>query len=107
MTHHEHRPLTFRQAGKCACQLPPPLPGPRRGSASLIQSFNYAFEGVIWALRTQRNMRLHFAAAAAALVLLGCVNVSGLMAARSLDRQREIDLRRALSRRADAARRTA
>ncbi|MBF4509074.1 MAG: diacylglycerol kinase [Aeromicrobium sp.] len=36
-------------------------------SRSLLWSFNYAIEGVVHALRTQRNMRLH--AAAAALVL--------------------------------------
>src|SRR5256712_13180297 len=40
---------------------------------SLIDSFNYAFEGIIHVLRTQRNLRIHFAiaigviAAAAAL----------------------------------------
>jgi diacylglycerol kinase (ATP) len=37
-------------------------------SRSLIWSFNYAIEGVVYALRTQRNMRLHVAAAAMALV---------------------------------------
>ena len=30
---------------------------------SLLESFNYAFEGVIHVLRTQRNMRIHFAVA--------------------------------------------
>jgi predicted permease len=40
-------------------------------------------------------------ASAVALVLLACVNVSGLMAARGLDRQREIDLRRALGARVE------
>jgi len=37
-------------------------------SRSLIWSFNYAIEGVVYALRTQRNMRLHVAAAAMALI---------------------------------------
>lgn len=37
-------------------------------SSSVIASLNYAFEGVIHTLRTQRNMRIHFVAAA--LVLL-------------------------------------
>ena len=32
---------------------------PRR-APSLIQSFNYAFEGIIHVLRTQRNLRIHF-----------------------------------------------
>ena len=38
-------------------------------SRSLIWSFNYAIEGVVYALRTQRNMRLHVASAALALVV--------------------------------------
>jgi diacylglycerol kinase (ATP) len=37
-------------------------------SRPLVQSFNFAFEGVIHTLATQRNMRIHFAAAAAAMV---------------------------------------
>ncbi len=41
---------------------------PRRTPA-VVQSFNYAFEGVIHVLRTQRNMRIHFAIAAAVLGL--------------------------------------
>ena len=50
-------------------QPPPPPPAPpskeRRPAPanSVIASLNYAFEGVIYALRTQRNMRIHFAAA--------------------------------------------
>ncbi|MDO8847840.1 MAG: diacylglycerol kinase [Coriobacteriia bacterium] len=32
-------------------------------SRSLLWSFNYAIEGIVYALRTQRNMRLHVAAA--------------------------------------------
>ncbi len=34
---------------------------------SLLWSFNYAIEGIVYALRTQRNMRLHALAAAAVL----------------------------------------
>ncbi|MCW2923544.1 MAG: diacylglycerol kinase [Thermoleophilia bacterium] len=34
----------------------------------LIQSFNFAFEGVIHTLATQRNMRIHFAVAAMAML---------------------------------------
>ena len=37
-------------------------------SRSLVWSFNYAIEGVVWALKTQRNMRLHVAAAALTLL---------------------------------------
>ena len=40
---------------------------PRR-APSLIESFNFAFEGVIHVLRTQRNMRIHFGIAAAVLI---------------------------------------
>src|SRR5687767_12511922 len=36
-------------------------------SRPLVQSFNFAFEGVIHTLATQRNMRIHFAAAAVAM----------------------------------------
>ena len=39
---------------------PPPAPG---RAPSLIDSFSYAFEGIIHVLRTQRNLRIHFLAA--------------------------------------------
>jgi diacylglycerol kinase (ATP) len=39
-----------------------------RRNPSLIDSFNFAFEGIIHVLRTQRNMRIHFTVAAAVLV---------------------------------------
>ena len=35
---------------------------------SILDSFNFAFEGIIHVLRTQRNMRIHFTVAAAVLV---------------------------------------
>ncbi len=38
-------------------------------SRSLLQSFNYAIDGLIYVLRTQRNMRIHFVAAAIVLGL--------------------------------------
>jgi diacylglycerol kinase (ATP) len=44
----------------------------------VFQSFNYAIEGVIHALRTQRNMRIHFATAAGVLVLAFVYNVTRL-----------------------------
>lgn len=37
-------------------------------SRSLLWSFNFAIEGIVFALRTQRNMRLHVLAAAVVLV---------------------------------------
>ena len=46
-------------------------------SRSLIWSFNYAIEGVVYALRTQRNMRLHVAAALMALLAALVLDVGG------------------------------
>ena len=48
---------------------------PRRGP-SIIESFNFAIEGVIHVLRTQRNMRIHFAIAVAVLAIAVAVKVS-------------------------------
>src|SRR6058998_681470 len=50
---------------------------PRR-APSLIESFNYAFEGIIHVLRTQRNMRIHFAVALIVLIAGLAVDVSRL-----------------------------
>jgi diacylglycerol kinase (ATP) len=47
-----------------------------RTRPSVLQSFNFAIEGVIHVLRTQRNMRLHFAAAVAVIVVAVAVGVS-------------------------------
>jgi diacylglycerol kinase (ATP) len=44
---------------------------PRLRPPSLVESFNYAFEGIIHVLRTQRNMRIHFSLAV--LVLIGAL----------------------------------
>ena len=50
----------------------------RRGAPSLLESFNYAFEGIIHVLRTQRNMRIHFVVAAVVLVAALATGVSRL-----------------------------
>jgi diacylglycerol kinase (ATP) len=50
---------------------------PRR-APTLLDSFNYAFEGIIHVLRTQRNLRIHFLAAAVVLVAALLSNVSKL-----------------------------
>jgi diacylglycerol kinase (ATP) len=47
-----------------------------RTRPSIVESFNYAIEGVIHVLRTQRNMRIHFAIAVAVLVIAVAVGVS-------------------------------
>src|SRR4029453_9788808 len=72
----------------CPCRPPPRRLRPRRrdGSAgacarmrtrpSIIESFNYAIEGVVHVLRTQRNMRIHFVIAVAVLITAAAVGVS-------------------------------
>jgi len=47
-------------------------------SPSVLQSFNFAFEGIIHVLRTQRNMRIHFLIAAGVLIAALIVGVSRL-----------------------------
>jgi diacylglycerol kinase (ATP) len=55
-----------------------PAGRPARTRPSILQSFNYAFEGVIHVLRTQRNMRIHFAIATGVLVLAFAYDVTKL-----------------------------
>jgi len=47
-----------------------------RRAQSILESFNFAFEGIIHVLRTQRNMRIHFLAAVVVLVAALAVGVS-------------------------------
>jgi diacylglycerol kinase (ATP) len=47
-----------------------------RPRPSIFESFNYAIEGVVHVLRTQRNMRIHFGIAVAVLATAGAVGVS-------------------------------
>jgi diacylglycerol kinase (ATP) len=51
---------------------PPPAPG---RAPTLIDSFNYAFEGIIHVLRTQRNLRIHFAIAIAVIAAAAALGV--------------------------------
>jgi diacylglycerol kinase (ATP) len=44
---------------------------PPRRTPSILESFNYAFQGIIHVLRTQRNLRIHFVVAV--LVLLAAL----------------------------------
>jgi len=55
------------------------MAAPRPGrTPTVLDSFNYAFEGIIHVLRTQRNMRIHFLAAAAVLVAAIAIGVTRL-----------------------------
>jgi diacylglycerol kinase (ATP) len=47
-----------------------------RRAPSIFESFNYAFEGVIHVLRTQRNLRIHFAIAVVVLAVAVVVGVT-------------------------------
>jgi len=49
-----------------------------RRAPGVLDSFNYAFEGIIHVLRTQRNMRIHFAVALIVLIAGLAVDVSRL-----------------------------
>src|ERR687884_2018215 len=49
-----------------------------RPRPSVFESFNYAIEGVVHVLRTQRNMRIHFAVAVAVLAIAAAVGVTKL-----------------------------
>ncbi|MBA2476936.1 MAG: diacylglycerol kinase [Actinobacteria bacterium] len=50
----------------------------RRGPPSVFDSFNYATEGIVHVLRTQRNMRIHVFAAVVVLVAAVVLGVSRL-----------------------------
>jgi diacylglycerol kinase (ATP) len=59
---------------------PPPDPETHRARRTprILQSLNWAFEGVIHVLRSERNMRIHFAVATAVLVLAFSYGVTKL-----------------------------
>ena len=60
------------QAERSPRRSPPPAPG---RAPSLLDSFNYAFEGIIHVLRTQRNLRIHFVIAIAVIGSAGALGV--------------------------------
>jgi len=63
------------QSERHARRSPPPAPG---RAPSLLESFNYAVEGIIHVLRTQRNLRIHFLAAVLVFGAAIAVGVSRL-----------------------------
>src|SRR6478609_3282769 len=66
---------------KRAARRAAPFSAARREASGLVNSFNYAFEGIIYVVRTQRNMRIHFIVALAVLplgVLLGVSRIEML-----------------------------
>ena len=68
---HEHG-TRWRRGSARTCVITPRRP------PSIFESFNYAIEGIIHVLRTQRNMRIHFGAAVAVLVAALAFDVSRL-----------------------------
>ena len=48
----------------------------RKGQQGMAQSFNHAYRGIIYAIRTQRNMRFHVVASLAVLVISLLIGVS-------------------------------
>lgn len=47
-----------------------------RRAPTILDSFNFAFEGIIHVLRTQRNLRIHFGVAVVVLILALIVDVT-------------------------------
>lgn len=54
------------------------LAKPKKGQQGVAWSFNHAYQGLVYAVRTQRNMRFHVVASAGVLVLSLLVGVSKL-----------------------------
>jgi diacylglycerol kinase (ATP) len=66
---------------RSAAKRAAPFSAARREASGLVNSFNYAFEGIIYVVRTQRNMRIHFLVALTVLpagVLLGVTRIEML-----------------------------
>ena len=69
------------------------MAAPTRRGPSLLESFNFAFEGVIHVLRTQRNMRIHFAIAAAVLIAAVAAGVGRIESNHGRSAPAELSLR--------------
>jgi diacylglycerol kinase (ATP) len=66
--------LTSRREPEEERSRPKAAPAPGR-APSVLDSFNYAFEGIIHVLRTQRNLRIHFLIAVGVIVAALAVGV--------------------------------
>jgi diacylglycerol kinase (ATP) len=62
-------PLRSRDELRRETRRAAPFRAARREASGVVNSLNYAFEGVIYVVRTQRNMRIHFAIAVLVLLL--------------------------------------
>ena len=45
-------------------------------SRNIVESFNYAIEGIIYAVKTQRNIKVHLIMAMLAMILAVVLNVT-------------------------------
>ena len=79
---HEHG-AEMEGRERAYCRRAPPV---SRRPPSIIESFNYAFEGIIHVLRTQRNMRIHFAIAIGVLIAALASTSPGWSSSRSCSR---------------------
>jgi diacylglycerol kinase (ATP) len=70
--------LRSREESRREARRAGPFRDARREAVSIVASFNYAFEGIIYVVRTQRNMRVHFAIALAVLPLAVWAGVTKL-----------------------------
>jgi diacylglycerol kinase (ATP) len=70
------RRLSSGEEARRAARRTAPFSAAQREATGLVNSFNYAFEGVIHVVRTQRNMRVHFLAAIAVLPLAVALGAS-------------------------------
>lgn len=67
--------MSSRLGARLRGERPPVAAGRARG---LLDSFNYAFEGIIHVLRTQRNMRIHVAVAIVVIIAAVTADVTKL-----------------------------